>query len=119
MKWSTFQMILTIGASMNAVIQQFDVKSAYLHRMMKEEVWVQQPEGFEMPGKEHLPLHLQKVLYGTKQGGHEWHLTLLHFMLHELGWDTSGYDHAMLWDDGMWVLVGFWVDDATAVGSEE
>jgi hypothetical protein len=43
-------------------------------------------------------------------------------MLHELGWDASGYDYAMyskLWDNGMWVLVGFWVDDATVVGSEE
>jgi hypothetical protein len=122
MKWSTFRMILTIGASMNATIRQFDVKSAYLHGTMKEEVWVQQPEGFEVPGKEHLPLRLQKALYGTKQGGHEWHLTLLHFMLHELGWDASGYDRATYsksWDDGTWALVGFWVDDATVVGSEE
>jgi hypothetical protein len=57
-----------------------------------------------------------------KQGGHEWHFTLLNFMLHELEWDASGYDRAMYsksWDDGTWALVGFWVNDATAVGSEE
>jgi hypothetical protein len=122
MKWATFRMILSIGASMNASIRQFDVKSAYLHGVMKEEVWVQQPEGFEVPGKEHLALRLQKALYGTKQGGHEWHSTLLDFMLHEIGWDASGYDRAAYsktWEDGTWALVGFWVDDATAVGSEE
>jgi hypothetical protein len=122
MKWSTFRMILSLGASMGTAIRQFDVKSAYLHGTMKEEVWVRQPEGFEVPGKEHLPLRLQKALYGTKQGGHEWHFTLLNFMLHDLGWDASGYDWATYsksWDDGTWALVGFWVDDATAVGSEE
>jgi hypothetical protein len=35
MKWATFRMILSIGASINAVIHQFDVKSAYLHGIMK------------------------------------------------------------------------------------
>jgi hypothetical protein len=122
MKWATFRMILSIGASMNASIHQFDIKSAYLHGVMKEEVWVQQPEGFEVPGKEHLALQLQKALYGTKQGRHEWHSTLLDFMLHKLGWDASGYDWAVyskMWEDRMWALVGFWVDDVMAVGSEE
>jgi hypothetical protein len=122
MKWATFPMILSIGATMNAVIRQFDVKSAYLHGVIQEEVWVQQPEGFEVPGKEHLPLRLQKALYGTKQGGHEWHFTLLRFMLDEVGWDACGYDRATyskVWDDGTWALVGFWVDDVTAIGSKE
>jgi hypothetical protein len=122
MKWSTFQMLLTIGAITDAAIRQFDVKSAYLHGTMNEEVWVQQPEGFEVPGKEHLPLRLQKALYGTKQGGHEWHWTLTNFMIGELGWEGSGYDmaaYSKTWEDGTWAIVGFWVDDATAIGNEE
>jgi hypothetical protein len=76
MKWETFRLILAIGAWLNLAIRQFDVKSAYLHGTMKQEVWVQQPEGFKVPGKEHLALHLQKALYGTKQGGYEWNRTL-------------------------------------------
>jgi hypothetical protein len=104
MKWSTFCVILVLGASLGVAIQQFNVKSAYLHGTMKEEAWVQQPEGFEVPGKEHLPLCLQKVLYGTKQGRCQWHYTLLNFMLHKLDWDVSGYNGAMYlksWDNGM------------------
>jgi hypothetical protein len=48
-----FHIILAIGAWLNLMIHQFDIKSAYLHSTMKEEVWVQQLEGFEVPGKEH------------------------------------------------------------------
>jgi hypothetical protein len=43
-------------------------------------------------------------------------------MLHKLGCEASGYDwaaYSKTWEDGMWALVGFWVDDAMAVGSEE
>jgi hypothetical protein len=36
--WSTFRMILSLGATLGVAIQQFDVKSAYLHGTMKEEV---------------------------------------------------------------------------------
>jgi hypothetical protein len=121
MKWATFRMILALGATLNATMRQFDVKSAYLHGTMNEEVWVQQPEGFEVPGKEHLALRLQKALYGTKQGGHEWRRTLFQFMVKEQQWECSGYDNAAYakkWDDGTWALVGFWVDDATVIGSE-
>jgi hypothetical protein len=114
-------MILAIGVSLNVTIWQFDVKSAYLHSVMDEEVWVQQPKGFEVPGKEHMALRLQKALYRMKQGGHQWHLTLAKFMIQELGWEGSGYDWATYtktWEDDLWTLVGFWVDDAMVVGSE-
>jgi hypothetical protein len=75
-----------------------------------------------VPGKEHLALHLQKALYGMKQGKHQWHMTLLNFMLHKLEWDACGYDQATCtrkWDDRMWAIIRFWVDDATVVSSEE
>jgi hypothetical protein len=39
----------------------------------------------------------------------------------EHGWKGSGYDWAVYykwWDDDTWAIVGFWVDDATAVGNE-
>jgi hypothetical protein len=86
MQWETFHIILSISASKDVLIQQFNVKSAYLHGMMQEEVWVQQPEGFEVPGKEHLALPLLKVLYGMKQGSNQWHKTLFGFLVQELGW---------------------------------
>jgi hypothetical protein len=91
-KWETFRLILAIGTWLGLAIHQFDMKSAYLHGTMKEEVWVQQPEGFEVPRKEHLPMRLQKALYGIKLGGYKWNRTLYRFMEVEQGW--TGYTSA-------------------------
>jgi hypothetical protein len=74
-KWETFRLILAIGAWLYLAIHPFDMKLAYLHGTVKEEVWVQQPEGFEAPGQEHLALQLQKALYGMKESGYEWNRT--------------------------------------------
>ena len=62
MHWELLCTILTLGAISKQSIRQFDVKSAYLHGVIQEDIWIQQPEGFEVPGKEHLALKLQKAL---------------------------------------------------------
>ena len=72
MRWGTLRILLSIGAIFGQSIRQFDVKSEYLHGKIQEEVWVEQPDGFKLPGKEDLPMRLKKVLYGTKQGGNQW-----------------------------------------------
>lgn len=122
MRWESLRILLTLGAISGLEIRQFDVKSAYLHGVIQEEVWVQQPEGFEVPGKEDLALRLRKALYGTKQGGNQWRKTLEEFMTKTLDWRCSDYDRAVFfkfWDDGTWGIVGFWVDDATSIGHKK
>ena len=119
MRWGTLHILLSIGAIFDQSIRQFDVKSAYLHGEIQEEVWVEQSDGFKLPGKEDLPMRLKKALYGTKQGGNQWRKTLEDFMTKELNWYCSDYDPAVFlkkWSDGTWAMVGFWVDDATSVG---
>jgi hypothetical protein len=43
-----------------------DVKSAFLNDDLKEEVYVHQPPGFVIPGKENKVLRLRKALYGLR-----------------------------------------------------
>ena len=62
MQWELLHTILALGAILSMPICQFDVKSMYFQGIIQEEVWVDQPEGFEMPGKENLPLCLKKAL---------------------------------------------------------
>ena len=49
-----------------------DVKGAYLNGKIKEELYMNQPEGYD-DGSDHV-CHLIKSLYGLKQAGHEWNL---------------------------------------------
>src|SRR6201992_4169288 len=55
-------------------IRQVDVKTAYLHRELDEEIYVAAPEGLNVP--EGHALCLWKALYGIKQAAKQWHKKL-------------------------------------------
>jgi hypothetical protein len=58
-----------------------DVKSAFLNGLIKEEVYVEQPSGFE---DSEYPSHvykLSKVLYGLKQALRAWYECLRDFLV--------------------------------------
>ena len=60
------KIILFIGAQKKWPVYQMDVKSAFLNGYIDEEVYVDQPIGYEILGKEHLLYKLKKTLYGLK-----------------------------------------------------
>ena len=64
--------VLAIATQKHFLIQQMDVKGAYLNGTLKETIYMRQPEGFEDgSGK---VCHLKKTLYGLKQSGCEWNV---------------------------------------------
>ncbi len=70
----TIRAILSIVPSMKLKVQQMDVKGAYLNRILKEDVYMHQPEGFN--DGTNWVCWLQKTLYGLKQSGREWNKEL-------------------------------------------
>ena len=49
-----------------------DFDSAYLNGELNEEIYIQQPEGFKVQGKDNWVCRLKKSVYGLKQAGKNW-----------------------------------------------
>ena len=70
----TIRAILSLVPSHKLKTQQMDVKGAYLNGILKEKVYMKQPEGYD-DGTGQVCL-LIKTLYGLKQSGREWNKEL-------------------------------------------
>ena len=67
MKLTTIRTVLSIVAAEDLHLEQMDVKTAFLHGDLEEDIYMVQPEGFETPGNKGLVCKLEKSLYGLKQ----------------------------------------------------
>jgi hypothetical protein len=72
-------------------LEQLDVKTAFLHGELEEEIYMDQPEGFVVPGKEDLVFKLKRSLYGLKQSPRQWFKRFDSFILAH-GFKRSQYD---------------------------
>ncbi len=68
----TIRAIIAIATQEKLMIQQMDVKGAYLNGYLKETVYMCQSKGFN-DGTNCVCL-LVKTLYGLKQSGHKWNI---------------------------------------------
>ena len=66
-KMTSIRLVLGIAAHYDLEIEQLDVKTAFLHGDLEEDIFMEQPEGFINEGEEHLVCKLNKCLYGLKQ----------------------------------------------------
>jgi hypothetical protein len=66
-KIATIRTVLALSVSRRWSLRQLDVKNAFLHGVLEEEVFIKQPPGFENPHALHHICKLDKELYGLKQ----------------------------------------------------
>jgi len=75
------RMLLAFASIMNFKLYQMDVKSAFFNGFIQEEVYVDQPPGFENSKKPNHVFELKKALYGLKQASRTWYERLSKFLL--------------------------------------
>ena len=71
-KMKTLCFMLGVVAADNLELIQLDVKMAFLHSDLQEEIYMEQPKGFVASDHEHLVCRLRKSLYGLKQAPRQW-----------------------------------------------
>ena len=80
LKMSSIRTVLGIATSMNLKVEQLDVKTAFLHGDLEEEIYMEQPEGFIDKGNDQLVCKLKKSLYGLKKAPRQWYRKFDSFM---------------------------------------
>jgi hypothetical protein len=63
-KSSTIRLVLALSVSQGWHLRQLDIKNAFLHGVLEEEVYMKQPPGFEDPRFSNHICKLDKSLYG-------------------------------------------------------
>uniref|UniRef100_A0A2N9G021 Integrase catalytic domain-containing protein n=1 Tax=Fagus sylvatica TaxID=28930 RepID=A0A2N9G021_FAGSY len=90
----TVRLILSLAVSLNWPLRQLDVKNAFLHGTLKEEVYMVQPQGYTDPSHPSHVCKLLKSIYGLKQAPRAWFESFTSQLLH-LGFLASNADSSL------------------------
>ena len=72
-RMEAIRILLSYACHRRIMLFQMDVKSAFLNVFIKEEVYVEQPPGFEDAKFFNYVFKLHKTLYGLKQALRSWY----------------------------------------------
>jgi hypothetical protein len=112
-------LLITLTVHEGWEVHHMDIKSAFINGDIQEEVYIEQPAGFIIAGKEHKVLKLKKALYGMHQAPRAWNAKLDDTLL-SLGFQRTPSEHVVYvrWNDNVQLVVGVYVNDLIITGSD-
>ncbi|GKV05988.1 hypothetical protein SLEP1_g17933 [Rubroshorea leprosula] len=116
---TTIRVVLTLAASLDLKLEQLDVKAAFLHGDLNEEIYMIQPEGFVEENNRSLVCWLNKLLYDLKQAPRCWYKRFDSFIV-SLGFRRCEADHCAYFcdhNDGCFCILLLYVDEMIIVGN--
>ena len=114
-------MVLALAASLDLEVEQMDVKTAFIHGDLEEEIYMEQPEGFVVNRKENHVCKLRKILYGLKQALRHWYLKF-ESVIENQGYKKTSSDHCVFFQkfsDDDFIILLLYVDDMMIVGKNK
>ena len=119
-KKDSLRIIMALVAHYDLELHQMDVKTAFLNGDLEEEVYMDQPQGFETTGKESLVCKRKKSIYGFKQTSRQWYSkfnnTILSYGFVENTVDTCIY---MKVTGSQFVILELYVDDILLAANDK
>ena len=119
-RYESIRTALAVAAARDLEIIQLDVKTAFLHGDLSEEIYMDQPKGFVLPDRASDVCRLKKTLYGLKQASRSWNEKFNSFLL-TFGFTKSDADPCVYFredQDGILILA-LWVDDGLLCGTHK
>ncbi|KAJ9542569.1 hypothetical protein OSB04_029075 [Centaurea solstitialis] len=115
----SIRILMAISAYFNYEIWQMDVKTAFLNGKLTEDVYMEQPEGFEDPKNPNKVCKLLKSIYGLKQASRSWNL---HFdeRIKEFGFTKSEFEPCVYtkFSGSIVTFLVLYVDDILLIGND-
>ncbi|KAJ0606762.1 putative RNA-directed DNA polymerase [Helianthus annuus] len=119
-KINTIRVLFSVAANKDWPLHQFDVKNAFLHGNLEEEVYMEAPPGFSDGFRKNEVCKLKKALYGLKQSPRAW-FGRFTMAMKRYGYKQSNADHTLFLKrrgDLVTCLI-IYVDDIIITGSDE
>ncbi|CAA7027704.1 unnamed protein product [Microthlaspi erraticum] len=117
-RWDTIRAILAKAAQNSWKVYQLDVKSAFLHGNLEEDVYIEQPLGFEVAGEAEKVYKLRKALYGLRQAPRAWYSRIEGYFEKE-GFAKCYCEHTLFvkTEKEKILIVSLYVDDLIYTGN--
>ena len=118
---TSLRTFLQVAANKKLEVHSMDVKTAFLNADIDYEIYVKQPEGYEVTkGDKPLYCKLKKSLYGLKQSSRMWNRNI-HLYLMSNGFKQSSVDHCIYTkhDGKDFIMLLLWVDDILIASSSK
>ncbi|GMI81878.1 hypothetical protein HRI_001857100 [Hibiscus trionum] len=120
-KLVTVRILLSVALNNGWCLRQIDIDNAFLNGDLSEEVYMQQPPGFEQQSSHgnKLVCKLQKSLYGLKQAPRAWFEKFRNHLVTSLKFTSSLADSSLYFreSNGNIVYIMVYVDDIVVTGN--
>jgi len=118
-RYTSIRAIMSLVAPMGWSLHQMDVKTAFLNGAIEEEVYIEQPQGFEVHSRDTHVCKLKKDLYGLKQAPRAWYARIDNYLI-RLGFSKSHADPNLYYKvvNNAPVILLLYVDDLFLTGEE-
>jgi hypothetical protein len=118
-RYTSIRTIIALAAKMKWKLHQMDVKTNFLNGVIEEEVYIEQPQGFEVEDRKSHVCRLKKALYRLKQAPRAWYGRIDSFLT-SLGFTKSKADSNLYFKimENEPVILLLYVDDLFLTGEE-
>ncbi|RVW24916.1 Retrovirus-related Pol polyprotein from transposon RE1 [Vitis vinifera] len=118
-KLNTVRVLISLAANLNWPLHQFDVKNAFLHGGLEEEVYMDIPPGYSVTTGTNEVSKLQRALYGLKQSPRAW-FGRFSLAMKKYGFQQSNADHTLFLkkQQGKVIALIVYVDDMVITGDD-